>query len=546
MNPTFEVVSSPYGRKLSINFGGYPGKEVIKAIKALPWQNTHRAYNAKSQCWEIDLSEESIHMFEETTGIPIPSKFKKHTSKEAFLVIPENHTWFFAEGIDEAANSVLYTTFSYPVEGAEFSPRYKRGEWDGYDHLYSKKWKGGPIGLVKKAENTLTNLGYKVEIINKNHPLGPKIHYKWNFPFRLREYQEDAILAAMNKGSGIIALPTGSGKTLIGLKLIYLLDSKALVVVHTKELLEQWKERIRSVLGVEPGQIGDGKWIEKDITVAMLQTLSKNGRNLGHYNLLIVDETHRIPADTWYRVALNINAYWRFGLTATPWRNDGKDLKIEASVGGFISDIKLEPLIEAGFLAEPEFQVITHSTTAGGYDFNQVINNYIVNNDPRNKAIVDKAVELVSQGHKVLVDVKRVKHGEILTSMIRERGIYAEFLCGEDKSSHRQEVLASFRNGLNCLVSTLVKEGVDIPSMSAIILAGGGKSSVMLIQTIGRALRPLDGRKAVIVDIEDRGKFVWEHFYSRQETLKEYYGKFYEENKHYKVGPLSVQMEVIK
>ena len=540
MNPTFKEVSSPYGKKLSIHFENYPGKEVVEAIKKLPWPTTHRVFNSFTQSWEIDLNDQSVRLFEEATGLQVPDDFKK----KAFLVIPEGHTWFFAEGIDNTANEVLYRELSYRVEGAEFSEKYRRGEWDGHEHLYSKKWKGAPMGLVEKAEEILIDLGYKVEIIDKNLPKEKKVPYKWNFPYPLRKYQIDIIHHAYRKQRGIIALPTGAGKTIVGLRIIHDTQAKTIIVVHTKELLEQWKKKIKSVLGVEPGQIGDGKWEEKYITVAMLQSLAAGAaRNhkASHYDLLIVDETHRIPADTWYQVAQDINAYWRFGLTATPWRNDGKDLKIEATVGRLVADVSLEPLVEAGFLAEPEFWILRHDSYAYGKDYNSVTEKYIIHNQERNTTIASAAVDLVRKGHKVLVDVKRVKHGRILRDLIREMGIEVEFLCGEDPSSYRQEVLKRFSNGLNCLVSTLVKEGVDIPSMTAVILAGGGKSSVMVIQTIGRALRPLDGKKAMIIDIEDRGTFVQDHYKARQEILKKYYGKFYEPGKVYIVGKHSVQ-----
>lgn len=96
------------------------------------------------------------------------------------------------------------------------------------------------------------------------------------------------------------------------------------------------------------------------------------------------------------------------------------------------------------------------------------------------------------------------------------------------QSPNRWEILEKYKKGeIPVLVSTLLKEGVDIPEISAIILAGGGKSDVMTIQTIGRALRPKPGGEAVIVDVRDTDPLLFTHFIERQKALKQYYGKYY-------------------
>jgi superfamily II DNA or RNA helicase len=73
-------------------------------------------------------------------------------------------------------------------------------------------------------------------------------------------------------------------------------------------------------------------------------------------------------------------------------------------------------------------------------------------------------------------------------------------------------------------VSTLIREGVDLPAINAVVLAGGGKSKTDKIQVIGRALRPENGTTADVVDLRDRGEYLGEHYELRQAALREYYG----------------------
>lgn len=180
-------------------------------------------------------------------------------------------------------------------------------------------------------------------------------------------------------------------------------------------------------------------------------------------------------------------------------------------------------------MAKPKFEIITYESKMPSFSerYKELYEDMIMNNDERNRAIVKKAIELARKGHRVLIDVRRIEHGKILKEMLEKEGIKAEFLSSQ--SPNRWEILEAFKSGeIPVLISTLLKEGVDIPEISAIILAGGGKSDIMTIQTIGRALRPKKGMKALIVDIEDDDPLLYTHFIERQKALKQYYGKYYD------------------
>ncbi len=412
---------------------------------------------------------------------------------------------------------------------------YKKdyGKWEKPESLYDPYEKTFPVGLLPRVKKFLNSKGYRVRVIDERKVRGAKLNSTWNENFVLRRYQERAVKKALKARMGVLALPVGSGKTVVGLRIIHELDLSALIVVHTKELLYQWAERVEEILGVKAGIVGDNRWEEENVTVAMIQTLLSRGADKlqRDYAIVMFDECHRTSAaEKFYKLGLSLPQVYRFGLSATPWRRiRGEELKIEAVVGPIIYEVKAEDLIRESFLARPRFEVIKYESSMPSFSerYKELYEDMIMNNDERNRAIVEKAVELARKGHRVLIDVKRIEHGKILKEMLEKRGVKAEFLSS--KSPNRREILEAYKRGeIPVLISTLLKEGVDIPEISAIILAGGGKSDIMTIQTIGRALRPKKGMKAVIVDVEDDDPLLFTHFLERQKALKQYYGKFYD------------------
>ncbi|MDV3103681.1 DEAD/DEAH box helicase [Thermococcus waiotapuensis] len=412
---------------------------------------------------------------------------------------------------------------------------YKRdfGKWEKPESLYDPYTNSFPVGLLPRVRGFLKEKGYGVRVRDEREIRGETLNSSWNEKYVLRKYQERAVRKAVRERMGVLALPVGSGKTVVGLAIIHRLNLSALIVVHTKELLYQWAEKVNDVLGIEAGIVGDNNWKEGKITVAMIQTLLSRGpENLQKdYGAVLFDECHRTSAaEKFYELGLKLPQVYRFGLSATPWRRvRGEEIKIEAVAGPTICEVKAEDLIREGFLAKPRFEVIRYESSMPSFSegYKELYEDMVMNNPARNEAIVKKALELVKKGHRVLIDVKRLEHGKILKEMLEKEGVPAEFLSSQ--SPNRWEILEAFKEGkIPVLASTLLKEGVDIPEISAIILAGGGKSDIMTIQTIGRALRPKKGMKAVIVDVEDDDPLLFTHFIERQKALKQYYGEYYD------------------
>ncbi|NPA48041.1 MAG: DEAD/DEAH box helicase [Thermococci archaeon] len=441
------------------------------------------------------------------------------------LRIPRGSALVHVEKADPQVYFQIYDLLTY---------RKDYGRWEKPESLYDPYERTFPVGLIPRVKKALNAAGYRVRIIDERRVEADKIETRWNESYSLRRYQEKAVKKAIKNKMGVLALPVGSGKTIVGLAILHRLSLPALIVVHTKELLYQWAGRVEDVLGVEAGVIGDGNWKEGDVTVAMIQTLLSRGvkKLKNRYEVVMFDECHRTSAaEKFYKLGIELPQIYRYGLSATPWRRvRGEEIKIEAVVGPVIHEAKAEDLIRERFLAKPRFEVITYESRMPSFSerYKELYEDVIMNNEERNRAIVSKAKELARKGHRVLIDVRRIEHGKILKNMLEAEGVKAEFLSSE--SPNRWEILEEFKEGkIPVLISTLLKEGIDIPEISAIILAGGGKSDIMTIQTIGRALRPKRGMKAVIVDVRDDDPLLYTHFIERQKALKQYYGKYYDE-----------------
>lgn len=484
------------------------------------------------------------------------------------ITVPEGYTWFFIQNASTVVDKLLKDELAWRDPNAQYTDRYKRGSWDGFHRIYNTEHSGAPIGLLGRAVELLEAEGYSVSTTIEGDRSGASITTEWNFPHSLRNYQEEAVEASLDEQMGVISIPTGGGKTVVALNLIHTVEQQAVVLVHTKNLLYQWADQIESILGVEPGIIGDGEWSEGPVTVATVQSLlSKDLSDLdGQYGIAIFDECHTTSgAKKMQQIGLEFDTEYRIGLSATPWRaTPGEELEIEAAVGGCISVIDAEQLIDEGHLAKPEFRFVDadgQRTANRGEDYHDVVRRCRELAPVRNSTVAKTAADLVDEGYTVHVSVDRINQGKLLeyalnasttAADVREDIIgdgddtraraekdaaidnldtisehNAVFLHGSDINDVRQEAFDQFQAGkIEILISTLLKEGVDIPEISAIVHAEGGKSEIERIQRAGRALRPSNGDHAVIADVRDQGKYLADHFEERVDILDQYYGAY--------------------
>ena len=169
-----------------------------------------------------------------------------------------------------------------------------------------------------------------------NRKLKDEISYSFNAT--LRNHQEKIVETVSKKDFGVIVAPPSSGKTVMGLKIISEKKQPALIVVHRKQLLEQWQERVQAFIGIpkqEIGIIGQGKTkIGKQITIATIQSLPKQIEQIhNQFGTILVDECHHIPAETFRNTIDKLNTFYLYGLTATPFRKYNDDKLIFAFIG---------------------------------------------------------------------------------------------------------------------------------------------------------------------------------------------------------------------
>ena len=384
-----------------------------------------------------------------------------------------------------------------------------------------------PIGLTDVAQTILSQIGYETQFFAGQRP-AKKFDFTWHGP-ELWPHQKRAVSEAkkeLGKGLGCtLHIPTRGGKTTAALWLVKELGVSTLVVVHTQELLRQWRTEIKKQLGVDAGYIRESTRNIKPITIAMVQTLrgAIQGGEKFDFDFLIVDETHHYSSKMFWFTVMRLNSFYRLALTATPRREDGQDMKFIGAVGKLIHPVSISELIERGVLVKPRFEFHSCECASTYENWTKAYTKGIVKNTERNEKIRDLATKHLKEGKQVYIHVTRIDHGKILARLIED----SIFVSGRDKSEWREQVLRDFKEKkIQCVISTLLGEGVDIPTMDVIINAASGKSWTTYVQRLGRVLTASEGKtEALVIDFEDYGnRWLRDHAARRREIVEEMFG----------------------
>jgi superfamily II DNA or RNA helicase len=352
----------------------------------------------------------------------------------------------------------------------------------------------------------------------------------------LRNYQKQAVDIILNKKMGIIESGTGSGKTEIAIECIRLLRMKTLFIVDKVELLNQTVSRIKDSLGVKVGIIGNSKLEIEDVNVATIQTLIKKKNKLAKYlseiRFVIFDECHKTASMSYLKISKYLtNTEYRIGFSATNFRDDGNDMAITAVTGYKIFELSSNELIKQGFLVKPKIIFLKdymtenedndcHNECKTGLineteKYSDHYNSYIVHNNKRNmliKKIVDD-----NPNKKILIIVKLVEHGMILSNLLN-----CDYLHGGVRKDKRKKMMNEFKTDHDLLIGTIsiFSEGIDIPNLDIIINASANKGDVRTIQSLGRVLRKINGKKdAIYYDFIDYGIFFKYASFRRKKIL---------------------------
>jgi superfamily II DNA or RNA helicase len=405
-------------------------------------------------------------------------------------------------------------TFPNPA----FLEAEKRGFWTGNmdREIHGYQVEGDtliiPRGFTRQMLEILHRAGVKYEIDDRRRTL-PEVDF--TFKGELRDFQVEAVEAMATRDFGTLAAPTGSGKTVMALALIARRQQPALVVVHSRELLEQWVDRIGAFLGIpapEVGVIGGGKLkVGEKITVGIVNSIYKVGQDIApHVGNLVVDECHRTPSRTFTEAVTAFDSRYMTGLSATPWRRDGLSRLIYFHLGDKVHEVDKDVLVDAGHVLEAD--VVWRETSFRPYhdpseEYSRMVSE--LTQDPARNALIasDVAREAGNGGGVCLVLTDRKAHVETLVGLLEDRGITAAMLTGDLSNGERQEVVEALNGGqVKVLVATgqLIGEGFDCRELSTLFLATPIRFNGRLLQYLGRILRPAPGKeKARVFDYCD-------------------------------------------
>lgn len=364
----------------------------------------------------------------------------------------------------------------------------------------------------------------------------------------MREYQQPCMDALKKYVNGIFLLPAGCGKTNIALECAAILKQHTIFLTHTKELLNQAKERCESTLNCTTSLITDGKCdLSGDIVFATVQTLvnfvEKEKIKQNEFGLVICDECHHASTNAesvkMFEKCINyFNARYKLGLTATLHRSDGLENTTTKILGNVIYELRKEkdklvgyyenepilsvPLEQFQTPARVYIKKTQYKPTDDCFDntgrirYTSLISS-IANDYDRNKLILDICKKL--QGYTIIVS-ERTSQLEYLENNLNN----SVRIDSKMKKKDREKVVNDFRNGsYKYLLATysLIAEGFDVPMLENIVMASPVKDERLVIQSVGRCQRPYNGKKyANVYDFYDDVGILYKAYRNRIKIYK--------------------------
>lgn len=369
-------------------------------------------------------------------------------------------------------------------------------------------------GLIKQE---LIRLGYPVQDVagyteGEACPVHLRETTTAGVPFSLRPYQQEAVEAfyangSATGGSGVLVLPCGAGKTVIGVGAICRLQQATLILTTNTTSVRQWISEIRDKTGLDPSLIGEytGERKEvKPITVATYQILTYRSRadedfphiklfSQREWGLVIYDEVHLLPAPV-FRVTSGIQATRRLGLTATLVREDGREEDVFTLIGPKKYEASWKSMESAGWIATAhcrEIRLPFETTCRESYAHASARKKFrIAAENPRKLEVVRSLLEKHADDRVLIIG----QYIDQLTQIARQLQI--PLVTGKVPESERALLYEQFKTGklTRLIVSKVANFAVDLPDANvAIQISGTFGSRQEEAQRLGRILRPKKG-----------------------------------------------------
>lgn len=361
--------------------------------------------------------------------------------------------------------------------------------------------------------------------------------------FRVRDYQRMAVDAFhaggdVRGGSGVIVLPCGAGKTIVGLTAIAALQRKTLVLTTSTTSVEQWRREILDKTDLAEHQVamytGDAKEIA-EVTLATYQIVtyrpSKDGEfphfglfNSQDWGLIIYDEVHLLPAPV-FRVTAEIQARRRLGLTATLVREDGREEDVFSLIGPKKFDVPWRVLEQKGWIAEAtchEIRLALRGDLKMQYAIAEWRDKFrLASENPAKDDVVGHLLEQHDNSEDRVLII-----GQYLRQLrqVAER-FELPLITGQTSNSEREELYAAFRQGTirRLVLSKVGNFAIDLPDANIMIqISGTFGSRQEEAQRLGRILRPKEnGESAHFYSLVSRDTREMDFAHHRQLFLTE-------------------------
>jgi len=386
-----------------------------------------------------------------------------------------------------------------------------------------------PRGCLPDIEKLLGDHEIKLNITDERNE-GNKIEVSFNGT--LRELQSEASEAILKYDMGILCASTAFGKTVVAANIIAKRKVNTLILVHRKQLMDQWKARLSVFLEVPKnsiGEIGGGKSKPTGmIDIATIQSLHRKGETneiVTQYGQMIIDECHHVSAFSFEQVLKKVKAKYTLGLTATPIRKDGHHPIITMQCGPIRFHVSPK---QHQKMTNFEYQVIPKQTH---FDLNssheklsvQEIYGLLVSDDNRNQMIFDDILKCLEAGKSPLILTQRKEHLEILHQKLKGFAKNIIILKGGMGKKQRQKIsetmdrISDKEERVILATGKYIGEGFDDSRLDTLFLVMPISWKGTLQQYVGRLHRNHDDKKVVqVYDYVDSNVIMLQRMYERR------------------------------
>ena len=352
--------------------------------------------------------------------------------------------------------------------------------------------------------------------------------------WKIRSYQELAAEGFWHGGSGVVVLPCGAGKTIVGAAAMSHAKATTLILVTNTVAARQWREELLRRTTLNEDEIGEYSGSKKEIrpvTIATYQVMTKKKNGVyAHldlfdsydWGLIIYDEVHLLPAPI-FRFTADIQSKRRLGLTATLVREDGMEGEVFSLIGPKRFDVPWKEIEAQGYIAPAECIEVRVTLTESerlAYATAEQEEKYRKGATTKTKSKVVEQIAMHHQDDQVLVIGQYLDQLDELSELLK-----APVIKGETPIAEREVLFNKFRSGeIKCLVvSKVANFSIDLPDATiAIQVSGAFGSRQEEAQRLGRILRPKsDGRGARFYSVVSRDTLDQDYAQNRQRFLAE-------------------------